>query len=237
MNPQRSTPWTVYVSSLRVSVTWSLHRLKSDTVVSVRHILGRLQFQLKETKIVSPIVSFLTYLGQVHTGNITQQRFGAECCSHNVKAHFLKHALPCWHKKRLKWSIFTQTPNQNVELVVICSAIITVTWTWCKSSDTKWSIIGQRRKIVGKFCMSNWQQSKKVEVGVNKIYMSPTVPFPVVQPWILPDPIVILKLLEKKGKDHISNQESVQRYIDEMYHGHIHVLTDASKTIINWVWY
>ncbi len=53
---------------------------------------------------------------------------------------------------------------------------------------------------------------KATELKVNQFNVSPTVPLPVIKPWLLLDAIVDFTLLEQKNKGNEYNLYNVQKY-------------------------
>ena len=56
-------------------------------------------------------------------------------------------------------------------------------------------------------------EQKAKELELNEINICPTLPLSVLHPWILPDPIVDLTLLDKKnrGKEFILSNKNIYR--------------------------
>ncbi len=73
---------------------------------------------------------------------------------------------------------------------------------------------------------------KATELKVNQFNVSPTVPLPVIKPWLLLDAIVDFTLLEQKNKGNEYNLYNVQKYINE-YCSYVQIYTDASKSLDN----
>ncbi len=73
---------------------------------------------------------------------------------------------------------------------------------------------------------------KATELKVNQFNVSPTVPLPVIKPWLLLDAIVDFTLLEQKIKGNEYNLYNVQKYINE-YYSYVQIYTDASKSLDN----
>ena len=73
-------------------------------------------------------------------------------------------------------------------------------------------------------------KQKAAELKIDHLNITPTVPLPTIQPWIMPDANVELTLLEKKNKDRTFQLSShnIQDYIDG-YHSYVKIYTDASK--------
>ncbi len=68
----------------------------------------------------------------------------------------------------------------------------------------------ERRKIKG----FGWTVIQKAtEPKVNQFNVSPTVPLPVIKPWLLLDAIVDFTLLEQKNKGKECNLYNVQKYL------------------------
>lgn len=78
-------------------------------------------------------------------------------------------------------------------------------------------------------------EQKAKELEINEINICPTVPLSAVHPWILPDPVVDLTLLDKKNRDKefILHQQVIQTYIENNYYSCIQIYTDASKNSAN----
>uniref|UniRef100_A0A8C2HUK7 Uncharacterized protein n=1 Tax=Cyprinus carpio TaxID=7962 RepID=A0A8C2HUK7_CYPCA len=73
---------------------------------------------------------------------------------------------------------------------------------------------------------------KAIEFKVNQLIVSPTIPLPVIKPWLLSDATVDFTLLEKKNRDKEWSSCNVQKYIND-YHSYVQIYTDASKNIDN----
>lgn len=75
---------------------------------------------------------------------------------------------------------------------------------------------------------------KATDLGVAGLEICPTVPMPVIPPWIIPEATVDLTWLERKLNDSefIMNAHTVQTYIDR-YHSYVQIYTDASKRVEN----
>ncbi len=67
---------------------------------------------------------------------------------------------------------------------------------------------------------------KATELKVNQFNVSPTVPLPVIKPWL------DFTLLEQKIKGNEYNLYNVQKYINE-YYSYVQIYTDASKSLDN----
>ncbi len=67
---------------------------------------------------------------------------------------------------------------------------------------------------------------------VNQFNVSPTVPLPVIKPWLLLDATVDFTLLEQKNKGNEYNLYNVQKYINK-YCSYVQIYTDASKSLDN----
>ncbi len=73
---------------------------------------------------------------------------------------------------------------------------------------------------------------KATEFKVNQFNISPTVPLPVIKPWLLLDATVDFTLLEQKNKGKECNLYNVQKYINE-YCSYVQIYTAASKSLDN----
>ncbi len=73
---------------------------------------------------------------------------------------------------------------------------------------------------------------KATYLKVNQFNVSPTVPLPVIKPWLLLDAIVDFTFLEQKIKGNEYNLYNVQKYINE-YYSYVQIYTDASKSLDN----
>lgn len=75
-------------------------------------------------------------------------------------------------------------------------------------------------------------KQKAAELKIDQFNITPTVPLPAIQPWLIPEAKVDLTLLEKKSKDRTFQLDpsDVQEYING-YHSYVKIYTDASKLI------
>lgn len=70
---------------------------------------------------------------------------------------------------------------------------------------------------------------------ITEINISPLVPLSIINPWTLPDPVVVLILLCRKNikKEFILYPQVIKTYIENNYSSCVHIYTDASKNGAN----